>query len=319
VLAQYDGQIEVEDFSSRLHSSRILQGSGIDKLALWFQTVPPHATFDRQVPFKRANLRITARGTRAGVEFNPSRIVDPDGVGIASVQEMLQVANAVWSVVAEHAAPLESLASASVTRLDVARDFSGSTEPSRFILGMARLQRAYGGDPTIYYDRTTGEAKSLSVGSRDQRMRLYRKDLESPRLAPFGFLRWEHQLRSKPLRRFGISVFDDLTPWAVRRVVEDRWRWGKMTTCVSGKRDVLRVIEALDESRSIKARLYYDLQRLATYGVWPTEYRSRKELSDLITRIGIVVDVGNTDAPEEPTMSERLDWLTGTVITTMEA
>ena len=294
-----------------------MQRVGVDRLTLWYPAASPHGRFVRDVKLGRATLHITAMGDRVGVDFNPSRIADPDGVAIATVQQTLQAASAVWGIVVGHAPPAEGLASASVTRLDVARDFSGSIEPSRFLVGMSRLQRPYGGDPSIHYDRTTGEAKSLSVGSKDQKMRLYRKDLESPRYAPFGLFRWEHQLRSKPLRRFGISVFDDLTLAAVGRIADDRWEWGKMTTCVGGSRDILAMVEALDQSKSIKARLYYDFQRLAAHGIWPPEHRSRKELSDLIADLGIVVNEDTVDVPHEPAISEHLDWETGTMVTTV--
>ena len=132
--------------SNRLHCSRNSKSLGIDRLTLWFPT-RPGGWFNRDADDLTANLHIMSRGNRAGVDFNPSRVVDPYGTGLASTENAIEVTGEVWRVVSGHVVPRVTLALAHVTRLDVAHDFLGAMEPSQLILGLSKLRRPYQGDP----------------------------------------------------------------------------------------------------------------------------------------------------------------------------
>ena len=314
-----DGVIEDPNCSSRLQLTRILQSVGIDKLALWFPTAHPWGRFDRQVHYQGMSLRIMARGRRAGVEFNPSRLVDPYGIELASTEQTIKVVPEVWDFVSGHVTPSEDLAMASVTRLDLARDFQGALDPAALLIGLSRLRRPHQNDPCFFTDKRTGEAKSLFVGTKEHGVRLYRKDLESPRSAEYGLIRWEYQGRPRPLRRFGITAYSDLMPEAIERIAENRWDWSRMSTSVTSPRCALSAIGSLDRSRPVKTRLFYDLTLLAETGEQPSHYVHRKELSDFIAEHGIVVDGRDVVVPHEPALAQRLDWETGTVVATLES
>lgn len=303
--------------SNSVHCSRISQPVGIDKLCLWFST-EPCGWFTRDIPYFGANLHIMGRGRRAGVEFNPSRIIDPFGSDLASVKDTVNTTRAVWSVVVGHVVPVLDLASARVTRVDVARDFVGAVEPARLILGLSRLSRTYQGDPAVRFDARSGEVVSLTVGSAENRVRLYRKDVESAGLVVDGTIRWEAQVRSRPLRtKFGITSFSDITSESVSALANSRWAWSNMETLVQTTRDIFDIVSALEGTDAIKARSYWDLERLARYGLWPRSYGSKKRLRQLISDHGIVISPGCISLPNSPTLVERMDWATGMVVTTL--
>ncbi len=302
--------------SNRLHCSRNSKSLGIDRLTLWFPT-RPGGWFNRDADDLTANLHIMSRGNRAGVDFNPSRVVDPYGTGLASTENAIEVTGEVWRVVSGHVVPRVTLALAHVTRLDVAHDFLGAMEPSQLILGLSKLRRPYQGDPGVRFDGHTGEAVSVVVGSSEKQVRIYRKDVESDGLASEGLIRWECQVRSRPLRtKFGITTFSDIDPESITALAESRWAWSKMGTPVRTARDAFDVVNGLEETASIKAKCYWDLMGIARYGTWPSSDHSRRRLCRLIAERGIVVADGCISVPSEPTLVERLDWTKGTVIST---
>ena len=245
-------------------------------------------------------------------------IIDPFGSDLASVKDTVNTTRAVWSVVVGHVVPVLDLASARVTRVDVARDFVGAVEPARLILGLSRLSRTYQGDPAVRFDARSGEVVSLTVGSAENRVRLYRKDVESAGLVVDGTIRWEAQVRSRPLRtKFGITSFSDITSESVSALANSRWAWSNMETLVQTTRDIFDIVSALEGTDAIKARSYWDLERLARYGLWPRSYGSKKRLRQLISDHGIVISPGCISLPNSPTLVERMDWATGMVVTTL--
>ena len=168
------------------------------------------------------------------------------------------------------------------------RFLPGSTAPS--------------GRPSVFTNRRTGQVQWIRVGNRDHGIRLYRKDLESPGRTPHGLLRWEYQSRSRSLRKFGVSSFSTVTPDAIRSIADDRWKWSRMSASVTSANTVLSAIESLEFSRTIKARLLYDISRFAEYGELPSRYSHRVDLSNFITRYGIVVNEGHAGVPPEPAL-----------------
>ncbi len=307
---------ESQQCSSSEHSTRFSPPVGIDKLAIWYPTTPT-GWFTRAVPHHGTTLCIKAKRTGAGFEFNPSRIIDPFGTGLATMEQTALLTEGVWSVVTQHAAPTVDLLSAQVTRIDLARDFYGSMEPAQLILGLSRVQRSYQGDPALRINGKTGELQSLRVGSDENLVRLYRKDQESGGLDGTSCIRWECQVRSRPLKRFGISTFADLTPEIITELAEYRWAWSQMGTPVFTGRGSLDLWSGPNSPDPMNGRIYLDLDRLARSGVWPTTNYSRKRLRDFIRAHGIVVTDGVFVSESDSPLVERLDWATATVVSTL--
>ena len=269
-----------------------------------------------------ANLHIMSKGNEAGVDFNPSRVVDPYGIGLASTENIIAVTRDVWRVVTGHVVPRVALASARVTRLDVARDFQGAMEPAQLILGLSRLAPPLPARPrSALRQATLAMAVSVVVGSLKNQVRLYRKDVESDGLASEGALRWECQVRSRPLRtKFGITDLfghhprvDHSTSGIALGLVQD----GDTGTHSEGR--LRRSEQPGGIPTAIKASIYWDLmERLARYwtvGLPPTHSRSR--LCSLAqSNAASLWPVDASPSRASRLLSERLDWTKGTVIST---
>ncbi len=308
-----------QDCSSSVYCSRNSAAVGVDKLTLRFRTTSStmeRPRFHREVEYQHHRFWIDAYGLYARVEFNPSRIIDPYGVSLASVEDTIPATEGVWGLVNAHVSSSGPLSSAEVTRLDLARDFGGVQQPASFLRAVSVLNRAYQDDPHFFTDACTGDIKSLMVGSKDNRVRLYRKDLESPGVAPPGTIRWEWQGRGRPLDRYGIESFGDLTPQLAQQIAEDRWDWSKMWTEVAMVPDPLAAFDALGLSETVTSRLFVGQLRLSTQGVWPSSPYARKQLRDHIGEHGFIMEMEPSTSTSGLGLAQRLDWPTGLSIST---
>lgn len=170
------------------------------------------------------------------VEFNPSRVWDPKGHGVASAAEAVAAVDA-----AIHAAISEGLFEPSigcvdevnVKRLDVTRDFEGVTDASGLIGGLIGVHRAYGRQSMVYYDAQRKGAQTLRVGGKADLALLYDKAAETDGAAA-GTVRFEARCRDWAGRYGGIVKVEDLDSEHLEALGLDRFEWSGMGTSIEG-------------------------------------------------------------------------------------
>jgi len=179
------------------------------------------------------------------VEYNPSRIVDPEGCSLASLDEASETFPAVMAAAASLVQAEAEVGDYRVTRLDLARDFCGVDEPSTLIRGLASLHRPYARKNLIHADPKRNGAQTVVVGGKQSSVRLYDKHEETKgrdRPALPGTVRWEAECRKGWAENYGDVVrVRDLSVESVGRLAVNRWEWSQMGAEVAG--DLARLVE----------------------------------------------------------------------------
>ncbi len=165
-------------------------------------------------------------GWRCFLHFNPSRIVQPVGIGLCRLRDLHEVIDEVMVIVSRHVRPLRPSDYYSVRRLDVARNFSGVVSPIDYLTGLFGVYRPHTKSASLIKGRD-GIIGTLRAGSPSGGwVSLYDKHLESPHLAPEGTMRVEVQARQSWCRRYGgIYTVSDLTVENLSRLIRKRVRW----------------------------------------------------------------------------------------------
>jgi len=213
-------------------------------------------TLSRSVVVGGARLFVSAREVpeaQAGrwwgkVEGNPSRIVDPEGVGLAPVEALPEVLS-VMSLAAEagRLVPAEPVPAWRVKRLDVARDFSEVDDPGRLIRGLAPIHRPHSRRNLIHADPQRNRAQTILIGSGAGVVRLYDKHTESSGAAPEGMVRWEAECRKAWCKQYAdVATVQDMDNESVTRLALDRWEWSAMGVEVASS--VGRLVQATARS-----------------------------------------------------------------------
>lgn len=187
------------------------------------------------------------------VECNPSRVVDPDGVGLASVGD-IEVALMTCEIAARTCMdPAGVVDDWRVKRVDVARDFEGVEDPGRLIRGLVAVHRPHSRQNMVYADPKANRAETLMVGNASGRTRLYDKHVESEGLAAEGTVRWETEARRDWLHRLAdIRRVRDLTEEKLELLARDRWEWSAMGVEVASS--VGRLVRVVQSSEELSER-----------------------------------------------------------------
>jgi hypothetical protein len=170
------------------------------------------------------------------VEFNPSRVADPGGYGLASVSQLRPAVHAVAKQMAALVEPEDhNTGSWSVKRLDVARDFDGIDQAPTMIRALAPIHRPWARRNLVHADPTRLGAQTLMVGSGAGVVRLYDKHAETSGVAPVGSVRWEAECRSGWLASYGgMKRLQDVNEDSASRLARNRWEWSQMGAEVAG-------------------------------------------------------------------------------------
>lgn len=182
------------------------------------------------------------------VECNPSRISDPEGVGLVGVED-LPVALVACELAAQSCMdPAVAVDDWRVKRVDIARDFEGVEDPGRLIRGLVAIHRPHSRQNMVYADPKANRAETLMVGNATGRTRLYNKHVESCGRAEEGTVRWETEARRDWLHRLaGIHRVDDLSSEKLSQLARNRWEWSAMGVEVaSSVGRLVRVVQAAD-------------------------------------------------------------------------
>lgn len=198
------------------------------------------------------------------VEFNPSRFIDPEGVGLCPVDRLREAvveAVDVSLTLLEPAVP--DAGAMKVRRLDVARDFTDVDRPEFLVRGLGPVHRPWARRNLVHFDPSKNGAQTLMVGSGAGVVRLYDKDQETGGRAP-GVLRWEVEARRDWCQKYGgISTLDDVTGDAVAELGRDRWEWSAMGTEVQAMEAVVERVMRSDLSFTEQRNLIGYLSMLA--------------------------------------------------------
>ena len=248
-------------------------------------------------------------------EFNPSRIVDPGGVGLSSVGAAL---DAFWLVVSAAdcvVAPLRAdwASSYRLKRLDVAKDFHSVLSPSALIRGLAPIQRPWSRKNLVHADPARNGAQTLMVGSNSGLARLYDKAAQSPGVAAEGTVRFEIEGRSDWVSKYGkMATVADLSEARVRSFGRDRWEWSKMGVEVSSLNGVVEVVARSGLTKREQQNFVGWLVMQSTPYAYENSKATLAKFRKLQRELNIAV---GPDVLSSVGFASRLDWDSGEVVT----
>ena len=246
----------------------------------------------------------------ARVDFNPSRLLDPDGVSLCPVEEVASlVVRAIFDARAVVDGPAD-VDSVRVSRLDVARDFRTS-DAAAVIRALGPVPRRWARRNLVHADASRGGAQTLMVGSGAGVVRLYDKAVESEGRAPQGTVRWEVEAR-RWLARFGaLTHLENLTSGSVSALAADRWEWSAMGVEVAcGLSEVVRRVESSGLSPALCRSFLGFLVEQAAGGVAvPAPSATAAKYRALQRSLSIVISPELFESGSSVT--RRLDWDSG--------
>jgi hypothetical protein len=163
-------------------------------------------------PLKSGQVKLNANlGTQsyALIEFNPSKILF-GGWRLASLSEAETVFDEVMGLVQEWVEPSPLLRDYKLNRIDAARDFA----PVVDILGLLRLAERSkpfkSKNPCTYIDRDSGAPQTVTFSTkRSGCLQFYDKGLETG--LGGDWLRIEHRIKGRDLKKFGLKNLSDLS------------------------------------------------------------------------------------------------------------
>lgn len=157
----------------------------------------------------------TGMGHKAWIEASLPKRVDPDGSNVEALNhsDMIEALREMYGEAAQHVevSPGHHWEESKVIRLDLVRDFSGVTQASPILDGLAAVAQPGRSKIRRFADPGRGQAETLRVGPKAWGCTLYDKHAESGLPAAAGQLRFEarlhqDQLRSQWCRKNGTAV-----------------------------------------------------------------------------------------------------------------
>jgi hypothetical protein len=245
------------------------------------------------------------------VEFNPSRMADPSGHGLATVQEthdgLAEALQMARQVIAWDAQAGEMR----VKRLDVARDFFDVERPEFVVRGLGPIRRPWARLNLVHFDPSRNGAQTLMVGSRSGVVRLYDKHEETEGAVPEGTLRWECEARDSWCERYGgVRTMSDVSDESVERLASDRWEWSAMGHEISADERIVEQVMRSGLSHREQRMFLGHLMMLRAGVDVPMSTATAAKWNRLTRSMGIVLGDG------DGTFSARLDWDSATEVVT---
>jgi hypothetical protein len=223
----------------------------------------------------------------AGLEFNPSRVVDPGGWRVAGLPDVFFALEEVLAECRQLLMPKDSVETFLLTRIDVTRDFVVA-DPSVYICHLRNVARS--GAPRVAVDFNASVPHALRVYyAKAGQILIYDKHLESKGKAPRGTLRWEARCRKRWCRRYGsLSTVRDMTSNRLFTLAQNRWEWSGMGTEVCSATHLAHRINELHYSSPKKSRLLGDLVMQSVGIDVPMSNDRRSELNQCMRELGII-------------------------------
>ena len=244
-------------------------------------------------------------------EFNPSRMVDPEGWGLATPAEAESTLASVLPAIEEFMTPSSPPEHWRLRRLDLAKDFQYVVRPGDTIRALSPIPRQWARRNLVHADPRRHGAQTLMVGSGAGVVRLYDKHAESKGKAPKGTLRWETECRDGWLDIYGgMRLLRDVDDEHCLALAQNRWDWSGMGATVGGMVPVYELAEeaGLTWREQVGFLGWLWAQALGRSPALSKEAKARYR--KLQRELGVVVDNGKLEAQHGAQM-RRLDWATG--------
>lgn len=241
------------------------------------------------------------------IEFNPSRIIDPEGTSLCPPSRVREVAvDAVDFALSLLEPAVPDVGAMNVRRLDVARDFQNVTRPAYLVQGLGPVHRPWARRNLVHYDPGKNGAQTLMVGSGAGVVRLYDKDQESGGKAP-GVLRWEVEARRDWCQKYGnIKTVADATDERVESLGRNRWEWSQMGTEVTAMESVVEKVMRSGLSFAEQRGLIGYLTMIAAGADVRAANSTHSKYRRLSRQIGVSIDPGSLSG-ESPGFRAHLD------------
>jgi hypothetical protein len=248
-------------------------------------------------------------------EFNPSRVIDPDGHSLCPPEALPSILDQVR----ERASGLVAANGsdwmhANAKRLDVTRDFEGIARPAALLSGLATVHRPWSRKNNLFNDASRAGAQTLSVGGGQSGVNLYDKHAETKGAVPVGTLRWEARCRSGWLDRYGgIKHMEDITTAGLEALAMDRFDWSGMGAEVSAADEVVERVLRSGLTPTEQERLLGYLLCVSV-GREPSKSRTTAaKFRRYARQLGIALDPSSLLGNEDQ-FTARLDWASGTEV-----
>ena len=243
----------------------------------------------------------------AKLEFNPSRLIDPEGFSLASVGASIEACDLAWSIAEQFVRPACSIQEARLKRMDVARDFEGVQSPAFFLQGLRAIRRPYARRSFTYNDPQRNMAETLYVGSGAGGARLYDKHSETAGGVPEGSVRFEVEARSRWLAKWGMRTLADVRSENVLRLARERFDWSGMGNEVAAAERVVELVTRSELSPASQRAFLGHL--LMTAKGYPSKLSndSAAKFNRLQRELGVVI----ASDPFAESFTSRLDFDSG--------
>lgn len=202
-------------------------GFGIDGLTILVDAVKP---FPGRRTIRVGGAPVHVSPSRLGldhrvrIDFNPSRLDDPDGFLLSPPETLPERVRWVVDSLPHSIEITEGfLHVAKVTRLDVSRDFEVGA-PADWLAALGRTRITHARQRSLGLTRE-GRLSSYRAGGKTTGHVLVYSKAGDHTGAPAGHLRFEVQARARWLSRAAIAHLDEITPTAVHHLARDRFAW----------------------------------------------------------------------------------------------
>lgn len=245
----------------------------------------------------------------ARLDFNPSRILEPEGHGLCSVEDSPAAVALALGAALRLIKPKDSdPAAARMTRVDLSKDFEGVEDPSGLLRGLSTIPRSWARLNMIHADPKKNGAETVMIGSGAGVVRGYRKDVESGGEVAEGTVRWEAECRDWAKRYGEMRYFGDLTRESAESLARNRWEWSQMGAEVAGSMSrLVRAVSDCDYLTGAQKRSFLGYLCEQAAGI-ETTISSRTTMAKyrrLQRELGIVAPVDFGSMIE---VVRRLDW-----------
>lgn len=247
------------------------------------------------------------------VECNPSRVVDPEGVTLCSVDQLLPAVEVVLGAVEDLVEPGCDVEDMRTKRIDAARDFDGVTRPGSLLASLATVHRPWSRKNNLFNDGSRNGAQTLSVGGRSSGVNLYDKFAETNGAAPEGTLRWEARARSGWLESIaGIKQLRDVNTTSITHLASNRWEWSAMGTEVTATDEVVERVMRSGLSDTEQQRVLGWMLMTAKGKQSSMSRTTAAKYRRVARQLGVVMSADLFD--DGNAFVARLDWDSGTEV-----
>lgn len=180
-------------------------------------------------------------------EFNPSRWHNPEGWECLSVTDLPATLEKIWPVLETAFEPSVDFGSATVTRLDIARDFVEVPDADKYLKRLDTNVRSFKNLYRGHHASPTNGGWTLRLSTKTGgSVLLYDKHRESAGRCPEGTLRFEVQMEGW-LTRYGSSIrtVSDITPESVEHAAREWWNRSNFGLPIASDPDILDEVQAL--------------------------------------------------------------------------